>query len=189
MSTKLKGRFENCIRGADGVFHFTFATKDNAGAVFDEYNGKDAEMIVGNPTKKKSLNANAYMWELCTQIAEKLSDEGTLTTKEDVYRENIQQVGLFRDIPMLGEGIDTIRKAWELHGTGWVTEIVDYLPDKSGYLVRCYYGSSEYSSKQLSRLIDAVVQDAQALGIDTRTPAEIANLLSLWQQAKDKERN
>lgn len=178
------GQIESCLRDYDGNYHITIKTKDNAGAVYDEYNGLEVDVQIGKPRKKRSLNANAYLWELCGQIAEKLSDEGTLTTKEDVYRENIQQVGVYRDIPMLNKGADTLQKAWSMHGIGWFTEVVDYLPNKTGYLVRCYYGSSCYNSKQFSRVLDAVIQDAQALGIDTRTPEEINNMLSLWEQER-----
>lgn len=181
------GRVENCLRDMSGVYHITFVTKDKeAGAVYDEYHDKDADIQVNEPRKKKSVNANAYMWQLCTLIAEKLSAEGTPHTKEDVYRETVRECGVYRDIPMLHQGVDTLRKAWELHGIAWITEIVDYLPDKSGYLIRCYYGSSTYSSKQLSRLIDSLVQDCDNIGIDHRTPEQINDLLSLWEQERTK---
>jgi hypothetical protein len=183
-----KGQIVNTYRDENGKL-ILMIQLDEIPVDLDDVMGIPVEIKVTKPRKKRSLDANSYFWELCGKIADKMSDDGTITTKDDVYRECVKQVGVFRDIPMLGEGIDTIRKAWEMHGTGWVTEIVDYLPDNSGYLVRCYYGSSTYNTKQMSRLIDNIVQDAQTLGIDTRTPAEIANLLSLWQQAKDKERN
>ncbi len=87
---------------------------------------------------------------------------------------------------MLSKGAETLQKAWSMHGIGWFTEVVDYLPNQTGYLVRCYYGSSCYNSKQFSRVLDAVIQDAQALGIDTRTPEEINNMLSLWEQERKR---
>lgn len=183
----MKGRFENCIRDMDGFYHVTYKTKDSeAGTVFDEFHDKDAEITVKEPRKEKTTSANAYMWQLCTLIAEKLSSEGTPHTKEDIYRQTVRECGVYRDIPMLSEGVDTLRKAWEMHGIAWLTEIVDYLPDKSGYYVRCYYGSSKYSGKQLSRLIDSLVQDCDSLGIDHRTPEEINNMLSLWEQERKK---
>lgn len=180
----MTGRLENCIKGADGIYHLTFATRANAGKVYDDFNGQGVEITVDKPKVKRSLNANAYMWELCGKIADKLCEDGTIHTKEDVYRETIKQVGVYRDIPMLSQGVDTLRKAWEMHGIGWVTEEVDYLPDMSGYLIRCYYGSSTYSSKQMHRLIQVLIQDCDSLGIEHRTPEEIANLLSLWEQER-----
>ena len=44
----------------------------------------------------------------------------------------------------------------------------------------CYYGSSVYNSKEMSVFIDEVIDRAKELGIDTRTPEEIARMKSLW---------
>jgi hypothetical protein len=44
-----------------------------------------------------------------------------------------------------------------------------------------YYGSSSYNTKQMSRLINNIVQECQILGIETKTPDEIANMLNLWE--------
>lgn len=180
------GRLENCLRDYNGNYHLTITTRDDAGAVYDAFNGLDVSITIDKPRKKRSLNANAYMWELCGKIADKLTDEGTVHTKEDVYREAVKEVGVYRDIPMLAAGVDTLRKAWSMHGVAWLTDIVDYLPDKSGYLVRCYYGSSSYNTKQMTRLIDNLIQDCDNMGIDHRTPDDIANMLSLWEQERSK---
>ena len=179
--------FVNCIKDFNGWYYLTIKTRDEAaGHIYDEFTQGLADVTVEKPRKKRSLNANAYMWELCGKIADKLSDEGTLHTKEDVYREAVRQVGVFRDIPMLNEGAETLQKAWKMHGTGWITEIVDYLTGNIGYLVRCYYGSSTYNTKQMSRLIDCLIQDCDSMGIDHRTPEEINNMLSLWEQERKK---
>ena len=39
-----------------------------------------------------------------------------------------------------------------------------------------YYGSSTYDSKQMARLIDNIVQDCKAVGVETATPQELARL-------------
>jgi len=52
--------------------------------------------------------------------------------------------------------------------------------DGENVIIRCYYGSSQYNTKQMSRLISNTVQDCQAVGINTMTPNEIAEMLSLW---------
>ena len=35
---------------------------------------------------------------------------------------------------------------------------------------------------EMARLIDGVVEEAKQLGIETRTPNEIADMLNLWEQ-------
>ena len=124
---------------------------------------------------KRSINANAYMWVLCDKIAEKLK-----TTKDEVYRKYIGEVGVFRDLSISDDAVDTFIKAWGMHGVGWIAEKLDYGEIKGYSTVRAYYGSSVYSSKQMSRLIDMVVEDAKEMGIEVKTPDEIANMLSIW---------
>ena len=43
-----------------------------------------------------------------------------------------------------------------------------------------YYGSSTYDTAQMSRLIDNIIQDCKAQGIDTRTPEEVARMKEEW---------
>lgn len=44
-----------------------------------------------------------------------------------------------------------------------------------------YYGSSVYDSRQMAALIDKIVQDCHAVGIETRTPEEIASIMEQWE--------
>lgn len=135
--------------------------------------------------KKRSLDANAYCWALCTKLAEKLSNEKVKYTKEDIYRNAVKDLGIYKDFPnMTPTDAKALRHAWEMLGTAWITEQVDYMPDGENVIIRCYYGSSTYNTQQMSRLINNIVQDCEALGIQTKTPDEIANLLSLWKQEK-----
>lgn len=132
--------------------------------------------------EKRSLNANAYFWKLCGELAKKLSTEKVKYTKEDIYRKSIKEIGVYKDWEDLTQqDAKTLRHAWEMLGTGWITEQVDFMPDGEHVVVRTYYGSSQYNTKQMSRLIDNIVQDCQAVGIETKTPDQIAEMLSLWE--------
>ena len=44
--------------------------------------------------------------------------------------------------------------------------------------------SSEYDTREMAIFIDGIVSEAQALGIDTRTPEELAEMKSLWENGK-----
>lgn len=135
--------------------------------------------------EKRSLDANSYFWVLCGKLAKKLSNDKVKYTKEDVYRKAIKEVGIYKDFAGLSQSdAKTLRHAWELLGTGWITEQVDFMPDGENVIIRCYYGSSQYNTKQMSRLIDNIVQDCQAVGINTMTPNQIAEMLSLWEQER-----
>lgn len=155
--------------------------KQTAFALFEEL--KDEEKLsikIGKFREKRSLDANAYMWLLCGKLAEKLSDKKTKYTKEDIYREAIKEVGVWQDDEIEPERVKWRCAAWQQIGTGWLTERVDFTADGSKEIIRFYYGSSQYNKKQMGRLIDNIVQDCQAVGIETKTPEELARLKSLW---------
>ena len=138
----------------------------------------------------RSSAANKYMWHLCGELAKALSDEGVKHTKEEIYRDAIKEIGVWKDVEGLSpDDAKTLRYAWEKLGTGWLTEQVDYMPDGENVIIRFYYGSSRYNTKQMSRLINNIVQDCQAAGIETKTPNEIANLISLWGEEIEKNGN
>jgi hypothetical protein len=64
---------------------------------------------------------------------------------------------------------------WESKGIAWFTEKVEEIGNKA--IINAYYGSSSYNSKQMSRLIDNLVQDCKEIGIETLDDIEIKELL------------
>ena len=127
--------------------------------------------------KKRSLSANAYMWQLADKIASAVG-----LTKEDVYKSHIRDVGKFTDLVMEKEAVRFFVKQWNERGVGWFAEVVDKYEDKE--IIRAYYGSSIYDSAEMARLIDNMVQEAKGLVqygvyIETMTPNEIDKMLSM----------
>ena len=51
---------------------------------------------------------------------------------------------------------------------------------KGYHNVISYFGSSDYDTKQMSRLISLVVEDAKAQGIETLTPQELSRMEEEW---------
>lgn len=155
--------------------------KQSAMNLFDKLNQEEKLSInISKYREKRSLNANGYMWTLCGELAKKMSNDKVMYTKEDIYRDAIKEVGVWYDDEIEPEKVQRRRKAWELIGTGWLTERVDFTADGEKEIIRFYYGSSQYNKKQMARLIDNIVQDCQAVGIETKTPEEIAKLKALW---------
>ncbi len=124
--------------------------------------------------RKRSLNANSYMWQLCDQIARKVR-----TTKEIVYRKNIREVGSFEVLEMPSAGVGRFMRSWGYNGIGWLAEPIG---ERKGFTsVMAYYGSSTYTTAEMSRLIEAVVEEAKGLGVETMTPAELEGLKAAWK--------
>lgn len=135
------------------------------------------DLTIKEHRKKRSLDANAYFWELVGQLADALR-----ITPKEIYRQAIQNIGgNYEIIPIKAEAADKFKEAWEKNGLGW--PCVDIGASKiPGYRnLKAYYGSSTYDTRQMSLLIDHIVQDCKAVGIDTRSKEELDSLLSAWQ--------
>ncbi|HZK70124.1 MAG TPA: hypothetical protein VFD03_01210 [Clostridia bacterium] len=129
-------------------------------------------------SKPKSKDANSYMWILCDKIAKKIGK----TTKEDIYRSAIREVGMFEDVPIKNDEVKAKIELWTSIGDGWFAE--EQRDSKlNGYtLVRRYFGSRIYDNYNMCFLVDYVVEAAEAQGIDTRTPDEIEHMKNLWKK-------
>jgi hypothetical protein len=143
----------------------------------EEYKkGKTYDMEIKEHRNKRSLDANAYCWTLLGKIANKVG-----IGKDEVYRKMIRDVGdNYTIVPIRNDAVETWVENWQSRGVGWVC---DNLGDSKidGYTnIATYYGSSTYDTKQMSALINLVVQECKTLGIETATPAELSLLLEGW---------
>lgn len=141
--------------------------------------GKRYTVEIKEYSEKRSNNANRLLWSILSQCAEILH-----TDKEELYRNYIPKVGQYRDWDLPEDRVNTFRHAWESQGTGWVTERVDYAWNGDLVTVRAYYGSSTFSKKRMSYMIDMVVQDAKELGVDCMTEKERSLLIDKWEPVK-----
>ena len=128
--------------------------------------------------KKRSLDANAYCWVLCDKIAKEISKDGTITTKEDIYKDAIKNIGTFEPMIVEEKAFENFKRIWEKQGLGFLIQEVTR-KDKC-VKVHCYYGSSTYDSKEMSLLIELLVEEAKQLNIEVKTEQEIESLLSTW---------
>lgn len=129
--------------------------------------------------KKRSLDANAYCWVLCDQIAKELSKDGVIVTKEQVYKDSISQVGTFQPMIIEEKAFEDFKRIWEKQGLGYLVREVSR-KDKC-VKVFCYYGSSSYNTKEMSLLIESIVELAKSLNLETKSKAEINSLLQEWE--------
>lgn len=127
--------------------------------------------------KKRSLDANSYCWVLCDRIAKELSKE-SIVTKEQIYKDAISQVGTFEPMIIEEKAYDNFKRIWEKQGLGFIVQEVTR-KDKC-VKVHCYYGSSTYDTKEMSLLIEIIVDLAKSLDIETKPKEEIESLLRSW---------
>uniref|UniRef100_UPI00402AE40A hypothetical protein n=1 Tax=[Ruminococcus] torques TaxID=33039 RepID=UPI00402AE40A len=138
---------------------------------------KEYNVEIKQYRKKRSLDANAYLWTLCDKISRVIPD----TTKEDVYRNAIHDVGVFEIVPIKDEAVERWMDNWKVKGLGWIAEVLHPAKTDGYTLVINYYGSSTYNAKEMSRLIDNVVMTAKECGVETLTPDELEQMKAAWK--------
>lgn len=146
-----------------------------ARGLIDEMEGREYVAEMKRYRERRSLDANAYCWVLIGQLAERLGVPNT-----EIYRAHIREIGGNCETVCVRESAaGKLRQGWENHGLGWVTDQMESkLPGCVNVVL--YYGSSTYDTAQMSRLIDNIIQDCKAQGIDTRTPEEVARMKEEW---------
>lgn len=146
--------------------------------VWEELHGDEKISVrFSKHRKKRSLDANAYAWTLLDKLSVVLR-----VPKETLYRDYIKDVGGVSDtVCVKTDSIQKLCVAWEKNGLGW--QWASFPSSTAGYTnVILYYGSSTYDTKQMSRLIDLIVQDCKAQGIETADPEELRALLASWDR-------
>lgn len=141
---------------------------------------------LGEKRRKRSLDANAYAWVLMDKLSVAMAEKGTIKPPKEIYRDLIPDVGGNHTVvPIKAEAIEGWKIAWESGRTGWVCEDLGECRTLPGYHnVKSYYGSSTYDTKQMSRLIDLIIQECRQQGIETMTPEELAALKEGWGDAQ-----
>ena len=129
---------------------------------------------------KKSLDANSYCWTLCDKIAKELCKDGTIVTKEDVYKDAILQIGSFEPFIVQEKTYMNFKRIWEKQGLGFLVQEVSK-KDKC-IKVNCYYGSSTYNTKEMRLLIEDLIELAKTLNVETKSQSEIDSLLKEWDK-------
>lgn len=141
----------------------------------EELQGQKLNIEMKKYREKRSLDANAQMWVLLGKLQDK-----TDIPKELIYRDLIKHIGSYEVIPIKDEAVEKFTEAWKKNGLGWVTETTE--SKLEGYTnVLAYYGSSTYDKKEMSRLIDLVVQECRQFGIETKSEKELKSLLESWK--------
>jgi len=133
---------------------------------------------------KRSLEANAYAWQLIGKLAVRYG-----LSPDEVYRQQIRQIGGVYTI--IAVPTDMVAQV----SAGWCAGHIGRMADDMGPCrtvkgrnnLRLWIGSSDYDTKQMSQLIDAIVQECKAAGIETLPPEEIARLESEWGKQKTKD--
>ncbi len=173
---RFKGQFTRALQGDLGAYEVTFITRDKNAVLKlkTQDKTKDLSIEVKQHREARSLDANAYFHVLVSKIAE--LDYQSI---DDVKRQLVCDYGAVAFIARIpaDANLDDIYKYSKLIGESKGTKT----PCNDWYIFK---PTHTLDSKEMARLIEGTVQEAQQLGIETRTPQELAELVSLWGTEK-----
>lgn len=187
---KFVARIKDIGRTLTGSLTITLESQriDTAEAV--ELSGLDSlDVEIRKRRRKRSLDANAYYWELASKAAEALH-----VSKPYIHNYLLRKYGQIEIID--GQGVymvlpdtETAQKAvdeaqsYHLKPTSQVKE------GKGGTMYRTYMmlkGSSGYNTKEMSRLIDGLVSECKEMGIETIPPEELERMMAAYEKKKER---
>lgn len=114
--------------------------------------------------RRRSLDANSYMWFICEAIAREIQG-----TREDVYRQAVKAVGHYEILYMRPDAAARFVQEWRAKGLGYMAEPQEYLY-QGQTPVTVYFGSHSYTTEEMARLINWLRDEAEGLGLDVETP-------------------
>ena len=125
--------------------------------------------------KRRSLDANAYAWAMLWKLSAVLH-----IPKEEIYRDIIKDIGgNYETLRMSTDAVAPFKEHWGHGRVGWMVEELE--STQNGYTtVIAYYGSSVYDTRQMSRLIDCIVDECKSQGIEVLTERELSLLKEDW---------
>ena len=137
--------------------------------------GKTFDVTIKQHREKRSKNANDYSWLLQDKIA-----KATGKSIEDVHEQMVLDYGVTETYSIKKCAFDSAKRVFD-----YFKILGESTANNNDFVhVRVGIGTHLYDTKEMSDFIHGVVQEAQNLDIETRTPNEIAEMLSLWDQGK-----
>lgn len=169
-------KWKDCLPLQGGEWLISFVTRENPGQLFDDLKDVAVKVEVKKASKHRSLSANNYAWVLIDKIA-----EVTGKTVTEVYQNAIREIGGVSEYYGMKEAAyESFCEIWTKGHLGRQVEIIPGSAKPGWINVRAWKGSSDFDSSQMARLIDSLIQDAEAQGIPTVPDEEVERMVSRW---------
>lgn len=158
------------FREFTGEAVLAFKCSRNALAWLDALKMGDYELSITKPSKKRTGQQNAYLWELLGKIC--MKEDGNKAGDIDLYCQLVEQAGIKCEYLMgLPETEAGLKKVFRVVKT---VDSRNYNGQQMS-VFKCFYGSSKMNTEEMGRLIDKAIERAEAIGIDTEYWRDVLN--------------
>ncbi len=135
--------------------------------------------------KRRSLGQNALMWRLLTIYALELNGGRTgEITPEMLYYQMLERYGVATYLAAPEKELEELQRIYRK------VEIIDNITvERNGKrtpakMVKCIAGSSKYTTKQMTNLIDGIFDELAELGVNAEHGEELSELYADWSETK-----
>lgn len=152
---------------------------NEAGRVKDSLSLRDLALDIElkRHRKKRSLDANALMWQCLSQIANALGQD-----KWTIYLMMLKRYGKFTYICVKPNVVDAMKLQWR---ECEVVGDIDLNGQKAVQLL-CYFGSSTYNTKEFSVLLDGIISEMEEMGLEKPLAGDMKRALENWEKQHEK---
>lgn len=183
----MNGKLKDLMRLAGGEWLVSFTTRADPRLLFDNLSGHEVSVEIKKASSQRSKTANDFMWAMCTDIGSAMKPP---LPKEMVYRQAIRDVGEYEPLPIRADVVETFQERWASKGTGWFADVIDDSKLKGYKLVFAYYGTSTYTTEEMSRVLDYLKEDMRNLELPIPlSKDEEERVLARWGKASCKKTN
>ena len=139
----------------------------------DKINGKELVVTAETFKELRSGEANRLLWECIGKIAKFENKD-----KWQVYLESLRKYGQYTYACIKPEAVEAFKENWrECEEIGRLT-----INGQEAVQLLCYFGSSQYSTRDFAILLDGVIQDLVDTGQDRPLTKEMRRALEQWNQ-------
>lgn len=170
----MKGRLKDLTVNLNGTQNITVTILGDFRDDYNKLKDEDIDLLIKKHRQLRSLDANAYLWVLISKISEAISPP---MDKQEVYLMMLKRYGQGGRVSILTNQFDSVIREFEYYKVLGTSKAKGNEFTHADVLV----GSSKYNTKEMSTLIDGVIQEARDLGIDTDTPEQIARFKERWE--------
>lgn len=147
--------------------------------------GKTYDLELKEHRERRSLDANAYCWVLIGKLAKHYG-----MSNDEVYKQFVRMAGTYEVLPVREDIADRFPAIWGANGIGFFVDNMGASRTLQHYInFRCFYGSHVYNTKEMSRLIDYIVDECKSAGIETLPPDKLRSMMEDWDCTEKRKQN
>lgn len=158
---------------------------DGDAADIEKLKDKKLSVELKQYREKRSLDANAYYWVLVGKLADVLGQSSAWVHNHMLRKYGQIMVIDYQGVYTVLLDTDEAQKAIDEAETYHLKPTSQVKPGKGGKMYRTYMmlrGSSDYDSKEMSTLINGLVEECKVVGIETLPPAELERMIKAYEK-------